>query len=80
MFGSDDLRGCQQAFFEILSNSIDEAREGHGKVSIRRYEDFLLKSPIADAAFLLISTRMRIVTTGNLSIANFMPAGSIRPI
>ncbi len=44
MFGSDDLRGCQQAFFEILSNSIDEAREGHGKViSIRRYEDFSIE-------------------------------------
>ncbi len=32
IFGSDGLEGCQQAFFEILSNSIDEAREGHGDV------------------------------------------------
>ncbi|MDR1693446.1 MAG: DNA topoisomerase [Oscillospiraceae bacterium] len=30
--GSDGLEGCQHAVFEILSNSIDEAREGHGKV------------------------------------------------
>ena len=31
IFGSDGLDGCEQAFFEILSNSIDEAREGYGK-------------------------------------------------
>ena len=32
IFGSDGLEGCQHAVFEILSNSIDEAREGHGNV------------------------------------------------
>ena len=32
IFGSDGLEGCQHAVFEILSNSIDEAREGHGSV------------------------------------------------
>ena len=31
IFGSDGLEGCQHSFFEILSNSIDEAREGFGK-------------------------------------------------
>ena len=31
IFGSDGLEGCEHAFFEILSNSIDEAREGFGK-------------------------------------------------
>lgn len=31
IFGSDGLEGCQHSFFEILSNSIDEAREGYGK-------------------------------------------------
>jgi len=30
IFGSDGLDGCQHAVFEILSNAIDEAREGHG--------------------------------------------------
>ena len=40
IFGSDDLRGCQQSFFEILSNSIDEAREGHGRViTVKRFPD-----------------------------------------
>lgn len=31
IFGSDGLEGCFHSFFEILSNSIDEAREGYGK-------------------------------------------------
>ncbi len=40
IFGSDGLEGCQHAVFEILSNSIDEAREGHGKKIITTcYED-----------------------------------------
>ncbi len=30
IFGSDGLEGCKHSAFEILSNSIDEAREGHG--------------------------------------------------
>lgn len=32
IFGSDGLEGCCHSFFEILSNSIDEAREGYGNV------------------------------------------------
>lgn len=40
IFGSDGLEGCQHSFFEILSNSIDEAREGHGNViEITRFID-----------------------------------------
>ena len=30
IFGSDGLEGCEHSFFEILSNSVDEAKEGHG--------------------------------------------------
>ena len=30
IFGSDGLDGCEHAVFEILSNAIDEAREGYG--------------------------------------------------
>ena len=30
IFGSDGIEGCEHAVFEILSNSIDEAREGYG--------------------------------------------------
>ncbi len=32
IFGSDGLEGCEHSFFEILSNSVDEAREGHGNL------------------------------------------------
>jgi len=40
IFGSDGLEGCQHAMFEILSNSIDEAREGYGNViEVTRYLD-----------------------------------------
>ncbi len=40
IFGSDGLEGCEHSFFEILSNSIDEAREGFGNlVEITRFID-----------------------------------------
>ena len=40
IFGSDGLEGCEHAVFEILSNAIDEAREGHGKViTVTRFAD-----------------------------------------
>lgn len=40
IFGSDDLEGCKHAVFEILSNAIDEAREGHGDtIIVTRYDD-----------------------------------------
>jgi len=40
IFGSDGLEGCEHAVFEILSNAIDEAREGHGKlITVTRFAD-----------------------------------------
>lgn len=40
IFGSDGIDGCQHAIFEILSNSLDEAREGFGnKIIVTRYLD-----------------------------------------
>ena len=40
IFGSDGIDGCQHSVFEIISNSIDEAREGYGKkIIITYYED-----------------------------------------
>ncbi len=40
IFGSDGLEGCEHAVFEIMSNSIDEAREGHGAlITVTRFED-----------------------------------------
>ncbi len=41
IFGSDGLEGCQHSVFEILSNSIDEAREGYGNViEVIRHDDY----------------------------------------
>ncbi len=40
IFGSDDLVGCEHAVFEIMSNAIDEAREGYGDlIIVTRYAD-----------------------------------------
>ena len=40
IFGSDGIEGCEHSIFEILSNSIDEAREGFGsEITVTRYED-----------------------------------------
>lgn len=40
IFGSDGIEGCEHSIFEIMSNSIDEAREGYGKkIIITEYLD-----------------------------------------
>ncbi|MBQ7204124.1 MAG: DNA topoisomerase [Eubacterium sp.] len=40
IFGSDGIEGCEHSIFEIMSNSIDEAREGHGsKIVVTKFLD-----------------------------------------
>ncbi|MEG1862775.1 MAG: toprim domain-containing protein [Oscillospiraceae bacterium] len=40
IFGSDGVEGCEHSIFEILTNSIDEAREGYGKkITLTRFAD-----------------------------------------
>ena len=40
IFGSDGLEGCEHSFFEILSNAVDEAREGFGtEIFVKAYND-----------------------------------------
>lgn len=40
IFGSDGIEGCEHAIFEIISNSVDEAREGFGdRIIVTRFED-----------------------------------------
>ena len=40
IFGSDGLEGCEHSFFEIVSNSIDESREGYGsRINITVFKD-----------------------------------------
>jgi len=44
IFGSDGLEGCEHSFFEILSNSVDEAREGYGKlITVTVYQDLSIE-------------------------------------
>ncbi len=44
IFGSDGLEGCEHSFFEILSNSIDEAREGYGNtINITVFKDHTMQ-------------------------------------
>lgn len=44
IFGSDGLEGCEHSVFEILSNSIDEAREGYGDViTVTRFRDYSIE-------------------------------------
>lgn len=40
IFGSDGLEGCEHSIFEILSNSIDEARGGFGeRILVTKFKD-----------------------------------------
>lgn len=44
IFGSDGLEGCQHAIFEIVSNSVDEYRMGHGKeIIVTSYRDHAIQ-------------------------------------
>ena len=43
IFGSDGLEGCEHSVFEILSNSIDEAREGFGnQIKITKIQNIIV--------------------------------------
>ncbi len=44
IFGSDGLDGCEHSVFEIISNSIDEARSGFGnKIIVTKYNDNVIE-------------------------------------
>ncbi|MBE6540936.1 MAG: DNA topoisomerase [Ruminococcaceae bacterium] len=44
IFGSDGLEGCEHSVFEILSNSVDEAREGYGNtINITAFADLSIE-------------------------------------
>ena len=67
IFGSDGLEGCEHAVFEILSNSIDEAREGHGSIiTVTRYTDKSFSASCMPAAN---TTTSREITTSSLSVS-----------
>ncbi len=40
IFGSDGIEGCEHSIFEIISNSLDEAREGFGsRIKVTQFAD-----------------------------------------
>ena len=44
IFGSDGIEGCKHSVFEILSNSIDEARDGHGsEIILTRFNNNVIE-------------------------------------
>jgi DNA gyrase subunit B len=44
IFGSDGIEGCEHSIFEIISNSIDEAREGFGsQITVTRFADGMVE-------------------------------------
>ena len=66
MFGSDGLEGCEHAVFEILSNSVDEARAGYGsRIVITHYEDDSIEVQDFGRACRWISTRRSSAITGS---------------
>lgn len=78
IFGSDGIDGCQHSVFEILSNSIDEAREGYGKKSqLRAIQTAQSRLKTTAEEFPLTTTKTKSATTGNWFSANSMPAVSI---
>lgn len=80
IFGSDGIEGCEHSVFEILSNSIDEAREGRGdQIVITRFADGSVEYRISARVFRLILIKMRAVITGNCVFASCMQAANIKP-
>ena len=78
IFGSDDLEGCKHAVFEILSNAIDEAREGHGDtIVVTRYEDLSVEVEDFGRGCPVTGTKRKSVTTGSWCSAKCTPAASM---
>ena len=77
IFGSDDLEGCKHAVFEILSNAIDEAREGHGDtIIVTRYEDLSVEVEDFGRGCLWIIMKKKSGITGSWYSARCTPAAS----
>ena len=74
IFGSDGLDGCEHAVFEILSNSIDEAREGYGDLIILTY---LSKSKTSAEVARWTGTAVNSAGTGSWFTVNSMQVASI---
>ena len=56
IFGSDGLEGCEHSFFEILSNAVDEAREGYALRLLPLPRTRKKRSPVCVKSSLTICT------------------------
>lgn len=80
IFGSDGLEGCEHAVFEILSNAIDEARAGFGRViTVTRFQDRSIQVEDRAGAVPWTGTRRRGGTTGSWCSARCTPEASTTP-
>jgi DNA gyrase subunit B len=81
IFGSDGIDGCEHSFFEILSNSIDEAREGFGNViEITRFSDNSVMVRDYGRGIPVDFNQKEDKTIGSWFSASSMPAGNTRTI
>ena len=77
IFGSDGLEGCEHSVFEILSNAIDEARQGYGKkIVTTRYADGSAEVQDFGRGCPVIITPRNSATIGSWFSASCMPAAS----
>lgn len=78
IFGSDGLEGCKHSVFEILSNSIDEARDGHGdKIIVTKYNDDSIEVEDFGRGCPVDYNQREKNITGSLFTASFMQVASI---
>lgn len=81
IFGSDGLDGCCHSVFEILSNSIDEAREGFGRqINLTKFSDGSIEVEDFGRGIPVDYNKTRKGTTGSLCSASFtQEASTITP-
>ena len=80
IFGSDGPDGCAHSIFEVISNSIDEARAGYGsKIIVTRYWDNSIEVEDFGRGCPVDFNKMKTGITGNWCTANCMPAVNITP-
>ena len=71
IFGSDGVEGCAHSIFEIISNSIDEARDGHGnRINVTLYPDHVVEVEDFGRGIPVDYNRLRTAGTGTLSSAS----------
>ena len=75
IFGSDGLEGCEHSVFEILSNAVDEAREGYGdRINVTVFRSGVVSIEDFGRGVPLVITKKKANITGSSFIASFTRA------